>query len=138
MEEWVNELLPLAAKIAREFSKIPGLPHAEIDRRFNAVARVALRKLVQMNRARVLQDLAIPPGNQAASRRRTAGAHFESVSGAVDAQGHVLLIGDSREFVRAARVGEFLHMQFRQIGGAGPDGTPFSLFQSDDHGCLVL
>jgi hypothetical protein len=31
MEEWVNELLPLAAKIAREFSNIPGLPHAEID-----------------------------------------------------------------------------------------------------------
>lgn len=31
MEERVNELLPLAAKIAREFSNIPGLPHAEID-----------------------------------------------------------------------------------------------------------
>ncbi len=31
MEERGNELLPLAAKIAREFSNIPGLPHAEID-----------------------------------------------------------------------------------------------------------
>jgi RNA polymerase sigma factor (sigma-70 family) len=31
MEALVNELLPLAAKIAREFSNIPGLPHAEID-----------------------------------------------------------------------------------------------------------
>jgi RNA polymerase sigma factor (sigma-70 family) len=31
MEERVNELLPLAAKIAREFSNIPGLPHAEIN-----------------------------------------------------------------------------------------------------------
>lgn len=31
MEARVNELLPLAAKIAREFSNIPGLPHAEID-----------------------------------------------------------------------------------------------------------
>lgn len=31
MEERVNELLRLAAKIAREFSNIPGLPHAEID-----------------------------------------------------------------------------------------------------------
>ncbi len=31
MEAQVNELLPLAAKIAREFSNIPGLPHAEIE-----------------------------------------------------------------------------------------------------------
>jgi RNA polymerase sigma factor (sigma-70 family) len=31
MEDRVNELLPLAAKIAREFSNIPGLPHAEIE-----------------------------------------------------------------------------------------------------------
>lgn len=31
MEERVNEHLTLAAKIAREFSNIPGLPHAEID-----------------------------------------------------------------------------------------------------------
>jgi len=31
MEKMVNEFLPLAAKIAREFSNIPGLPHAEIE-----------------------------------------------------------------------------------------------------------
>jgi RNA polymerase sigma factor (sigma-70 family) len=31
IEERINELLPLAARIAREFSNIPGLPHAEIE-----------------------------------------------------------------------------------------------------------
>ncbi|MCF7732827.1 MAG: sigma-70 family RNA polymerase sigma factor [Akkermansiaceae bacterium] len=31
MDGRVNELLPLAAKIAREFANIPGLPHAEIE-----------------------------------------------------------------------------------------------------------
>jgi RNA polymerase sigma factor (sigma-70 family) len=31
MDGRVNELLPLAAKIAREFDNIPGLPHAEIE-----------------------------------------------------------------------------------------------------------
>ena len=31
MEARVNELLPLATEIAREFSNIPGLPHAEIE-----------------------------------------------------------------------------------------------------------
>ena len=31
METRVIELLPLAAKIAREFGNIPGLPHAEIE-----------------------------------------------------------------------------------------------------------
>lgn len=38
--------------------------HKEMSRRFSAIARVALRKLIQMNRARVLQDLAVPPGNR--------------------------------------------------------------------------
>jgi len=36
----------------------------EKNRRFSAIARVALRKLFQMNRARALQDLAVPPGNR--------------------------------------------------------------------------
>ncbi len=36
----------------------------EKSRRFNAIKRVTLRKLIQMNRARVLQDLAVPPGNR--------------------------------------------------------------------------
>ena len=39
----MNELLPLAAKIAREFSNIPGLPHAEIEIvAQEALARAAL------------------------------------------------------------------------------------------------
>ncbi|MGH8019988.1 MAG: type II toxin-antitoxin system RelE/ParE family toxin, partial [Opitutaceae bacterium] len=37
---------------------------AEKNRRFNSVARVALRKLMQMNRAGRLTDLAVPPGNR--------------------------------------------------------------------------
>ena len=35
----------------------------EKNRRFAAIARVALRKLMQMNRAAQLADLAVPPGN---------------------------------------------------------------------------
>jgi DNA-directed RNA polymerase specialized sigma24 family protein len=43
MEEQVSDLLPLAAKIAREFSNIPGLPHAGIDiAAQEALARAAL------------------------------------------------------------------------------------------------
>ncbi|MBW7894124.1 MAG: type II toxin-antitoxin system RelE/ParE family toxin [Opitutaceae bacterium] len=33
-------------------------------RRFNAIARVALRKLIQLNRAGRLGDMAVPPGNR--------------------------------------------------------------------------
>lgn len=36
----------------------------ERNRRFAAIARVALRKLVQMNQAGRLADLAVPPGNR--------------------------------------------------------------------------
>ncbi|NBB79559.1 MAG: plasmid maintenance system killer [Verrucomicrobia bacterium] len=36
----------------------------EKSRRFGNIARVALRKLIQMNQAKVLQDLAVPPGNR--------------------------------------------------------------------------
>lgn len=36
----------------------------EKNRRFNAIARVALRKLIQMNRAARLPDLSVPPGNR--------------------------------------------------------------------------
>jgi toxin HigB-1 len=36
----------------------------EKNRRFSAIARVALRKLIQMNRAAALLDLAVPPGNR--------------------------------------------------------------------------
>jgi toxin HigB-1 len=38
--------------------------HEEKNRRFAAIARVALRKLMQMNRAERLSDLAVPPGNR--------------------------------------------------------------------------
>ena len=38
--------------------------HQEKNRRFSAIARVALRKLMQMNRAVVLSDLGVPPGNR--------------------------------------------------------------------------
>jgi len=38
--------------------------HKERNRRFAAIARVALRKLVQMNRAGALSDLSVPPGNR--------------------------------------------------------------------------
>lgn len=38
--------------------------HEEKNKRFRAIARVALRKLIQMNRAGQLSDLAVPPGNR--------------------------------------------------------------------------
>ncbi len=36
----------------------------ERNRRFAAIARVALRKLIQLNSAVLLADLAVPPGNR--------------------------------------------------------------------------
>lgn len=45
MEARVNEFLPLAAKIAREFSNIPGLPHAEIDLAAHKLAGAAVAAL---------------------------------------------------------------------------------------------
>jgi proteic killer suppression protein len=48
----------------------------EKNRRFNAIARVALRKLIQLNRARKIEDLAVPPGNRlAALKGNLAGSH---------------------------------------------------------------
>jgi RNA polymerase sigma factor (sigma-70 family) len=44
MEKWVIELLPLAAKMSREFSNIPGLPHAEIE----MAAQEALARAVSL------------------------------------------------------------------------------------------
>ena len=38
--------------------------HEEKSRRFSAIARVALRKLFQPNRARAMADLGVPPGNR--------------------------------------------------------------------------
>jgi len=36
----------------------------ERNRRFAALSRIALRKLIQMNQAGALSDLAVPPGNR--------------------------------------------------------------------------
>jgi proteic killer suppression protein len=50
--------------------------HKEKNRRFSQIARVALRKLIQMNRARQLADLSVPPGNRLeALRGDLAGFH---------------------------------------------------------------
>ena len=38
--------------------------HSGSNRRFAAIARVALRKLIQMNQAYTLGDLSVPPGNR--------------------------------------------------------------------------
>lgn len=38
--------------------------HEERNRRFVAIARVALRKLIQLNSAVILSDLAVPPGDR--------------------------------------------------------------------------
>jgi proteic killer suppression protein len=48
----------------------------EANRRFHAIARVALRKLIQMNQAGKLDDLKVPPGNRLESLKgRLAGFH---------------------------------------------------------------
>lgn len=45
-------------------SDTEGLFHYERTRRHSSIARVALRKLIQMNRAGQLDDLKVPPGNR--------------------------------------------------------------------------
>ncbi len=45
--------------------------HSEKSRRFATISRVALRKLIQMNQARTLSDLAVPPGNRLEGLRGT-------------------------------------------------------------------
>jgi len=48
----------------------------EKNRRFSAIARVAMRKLIQLNQAGVLQDMAVPPGNRLeALKGNLAGYH---------------------------------------------------------------
>ena len=39
------------------------------SRRFAGISRVAMRKLIQMNQARTLRDLAVPPGNRVEALR---------------------------------------------------------------------
>ncbi len=49
---------------------------SENNRRFANISRVALRKLIQVNQARALRDLAIPPGNRLeALKGRLSGFH---------------------------------------------------------------
>lgn len=49
---------------------------SEDNRRFHSIARVALRKLIQMNQAGMLEDLKVPPGNRLeALKGRLAGFH---------------------------------------------------------------
>ena len=36
----------------------------ERNKRFNTIARIALRKLIQLNRAGRVRDMAVPPGNR--------------------------------------------------------------------------
>jgi proteic killer suppression protein len=48
----------------------------EDNRRFHSIARVALRKLIQLNQAGMLDDLKVPPGNRLeALKGRLAGFH---------------------------------------------------------------
>ena len=50
--------------------------HKESNRRFAAIGRVALRKMIQMNQARNLRDLSVPPGNRLeALKGNFAGMH---------------------------------------------------------------
>lgn len=54
----------------------------ESSRRFAPIARAALRKLIQMNRARALQDLAVPPGNRLELLKgNLAGLHSIRING---------------------------------------------------------
>jgi proteic killer suppression protein len=45
-------------------SETKSLYETERSSRFSGVARVALRKLIQLNEADSLQDMAVPPGNR--------------------------------------------------------------------------
>ena len=50
--------------------------HTEINRRFAQIARVALRKLMAVDAAEQLSDLAVPPGNRLEPLKgRSAGWH---------------------------------------------------------------
>ena len=49
---------------------------SENSHRFAAISRVALRKLIQMNQAGSLGDLAIPPGNRLESLRGRLSGYY--------------------------------------------------------------
>ena len=50
----------------------------ERGRKFGSASRVALRKLIQLNQARDLRDLAVPPGNRL-ERLRGGLSDFHSI-----------------------------------------------------------
>lgn len=50
--------------------------HSGESRRFARVSRVALRKLIQLNQARVIDDLAVPPGNRLKALKGDLASHF--------------------------------------------------------------
>ncbi len=57
-------------------SETEKLFHTEKSRQFQSIARIALRKLIQMNRARMLSDLSVPPANRLeALKGNLAGYH---------------------------------------------------------------
>lgn len=53
--------------------------HEEKNRRYAARKRVALRKLIQMNRAGKLEDLSVPPGNRLEALKGDRGEGFHSI-----------------------------------------------------------
>jgi proteic killer suppression protein len=62
----------------------------ERSRRFATIARVALRKLIQINQVRALTDLAVPPGNRLeALRGNWRGCH----SIRINQQGRIVCVG---------------------------------------------
>lgn len=60
---------------------------SEKSRRFSAISRVAMRKLIQMNQARKITDLAVPPGNR-----------LEALKGSLDGY-HSIRINDQWRIV---------------------------------------
>ena len=63
---WAGMPVPHALTMIQSFSDedTKELFESETNRRFATISRFALRKLIQMNQARKLRDLAIPPGNR--------------------------------------------------------------------------
>ncbi|HRI82438.1 MAG TPA: type II toxin-antitoxin system RelE/ParE family toxin [Opitutaceae bacterium] len=56
--------------------------HREKSRRFQTIARPALRKLIQLNRAGRLGDMSVPPGNRLeALAGKLAGFHSIRING---------------------------------------------------------
>ncbi len=63
---WAGKLVTRGIAMIQSFTDrdTEELFETERSRRFGGIARVALRKLIQMNQAEVLADLAVPPGNR--------------------------------------------------------------------------